>query len=284
MRNRSLIPLVAAFVLGACGDKTPETSDANAAEVSTTPPPVPTGPVSFEEAHTAFTEKRYDEAVRMFTSYTAEKPDNVWGYYMLGLSAWKTSDLARAEQAFRETLNRDSTFVKGHFGLTRVLLEKGEPDGARQHVDAALSIDSTSSEAYRLLGRVEFAQGDVDGAITAYIRSLQLNDRDVWAMNNLGHLYIEQERFDEAIGPLARAVEIETGIASFWNNLGIALERTGHVIQAADAYQGALAIDSTNQKASANLARVESLTQDSSVVPVDLGGLARGFVERAVKR
>ena len=49
--------LIAAFVAGACGDKTPKTSDANAAEVTTPSPetpgvptttePVVTGPVSF---------------------------------------------------------------------------------------------------------------------------------------------------------------------------------------------------------------------------------------------
>jgi tetratricopeptide (TPR) repeat protein len=289
MRNRSFIPLVAAFIAGACGDRTPKTSDANAAEVSTvstdtagapTPPPVPAGPVSFEEAHTAFKEKRYDEAVRMFTSYTAGKPDNVWGYYMLGLSAWKGGDPDGAVGAFTLALEKDSTHAKSRLNLSRVLIEQGKAQEALPHVEAVLQIDSTSSEAYRLLGRVEFAQGDVDGAITAYIRSVQLNDGDVWAMNNLGHLYIEEQRFDEAIGPLARAVEIEAGVASFWNNLGIALERTGRVTQAADAYQAGLAIDSTNEKVSANLDRVEGLTQDSSVVPVDLSSLARAFVER----
>jgi len=73
MRNRiSLIP-IAALMLGACGDKTPKSSDANAAEVSNDrtgnpgvarPPAVATGPVSFADAQTAFKEKRYDEAAR----------------------------------------------------------------------------------------------------------------------------------------------------------------------------------------------------------------------------
>jgi Flp pilus assembly protein TadD len=69
-------------------------------------------------------------------------------------------------------------------------------------------------------------------------------------------------------------------VAQFHNNLGLALERTGHVVQAADAYRAALAIDSTYQKASVNLARVEAVKQDSSVAPVDLGALARSFVEQ----
>ena len=58
------------------------------------------------------------------------------------------------------------------------------------------------------------------------------------------------------------------------------VERTGRVVQAADAYRAALAIDSTYPKASVSLARVEAVQQDSSVAPVDLGGLARSFVEQ----
>src|SRR5437762_14183607 len=94
MRKLTIIPrVIAACGAGRCGDKHSQSSDANAAEVTTVSPKTssvstPTGPasagaVSFDGAQTAYTEKRYDEAVRLFTSYTSEHPDNVWGFYML---------------------------------------------------------------------------------------------------------------------------------------------------------------------------------------------------------
>jgi len=142
MRNRLTIIPIAALVLAACGDKRPKASDANAAEVSavssestsaSAPTPVVTGPVSFEEANTAFKEKRYDEAARLFATYSTAKPDNVWGYYMLGLSAWKTGDRDRAVDAFRRAL--ELTLEVG-----RVLLERrlpaarpGEERAGRHH-------------------------------------------------------------------------------------------------------------------------------------------------------
>src|SRR5207244_1294608 len=70
------------------------------------------GPVSFEDANTAFKQKRYDEALRLLTAYTTEKPDKVWGYYMLGLSAWKAGDRETAVNAFTLALEKDSTHVK----------------------------------------------------------------------------------------------------------------------------------------------------------------------------
>jgi len=288
MRNRITLISIAAFILGACGDKHPKASDANAAEVSTvsstptggsTPAPVATPPVSFESANAAFKQRRYDEASRMFATYTTDQPHNVWGYYMLGLSRWKTGDRDGAVDAFKRALEQDSTHVKSHLNLTRVLIEQGKPQDALSSVEAALKIDSGSSEAFRLLGRVKSALGDTTRAIDAYRRSLVLDDRDVWSLNNLAIVYLGQGKFDQAVGPLAHAIEIDSTVAAFQNNLGLALERTGHITQSADAYKAALGIDSTYQKASVNLTRVEGLQQDPAIGPVDLADVARSFVQ-----
>ena len=70
-------------------------------------------------------------------------------------------------------------------------------------------------------------------------------------------------------------------MAPFHNNLGIALERTGHIVQAAEAYRAAVAIDSTHGKAAASLTRLAGLKQDPAVAPVDLREAARSFVEQS---
>jgi predicted Zn-dependent protease len=287
MRKLSFFPYVlAACVIAACGDKTDKSSDANAAEVSVTPetasglPPVVTGPVSFDAAKAAFTEKRYDESVRLLTTYTAEHPDNVWGYYLLGISAWKTGDRDAAVTALRHAIEKDSTHVKSRFNLSRVLIEQGKARDALPEIEAALKIDSTSNEAYRLLGRVKDEMGDSTGAGEAFKRAIVLDPSDAWSLNDLGFVFIGRHEFVDALGPLARAIEIDSTVATFQNNLGVALEGTGHLVQAASAYRSALSIDSTYRKASTNLARVERLKQDSTVTPVDLNGVARGFVEQ----
>jgi tetratricopeptide (TPR) repeat protein len=241
MRTHSFITscLVLGCVAAACSGRSRPADDANAAEApGSTPEPgqpsrPPTAsvvaPVSFAEAESAFTTKRYSDALRLFTTYTSERPNNVWGYYMLGLSAWKSGDRETAEKAFTLALEKDSTHTKSHLNLGRVLIEAGRPADALPHVEAALKIDSTSSEAFRVLGRVKRELGDVDGAIAAYQRAIALDARDAWSMNNLARAYIEQGKFDDALGPLARAVEIDTSAAAFRHNLGIALEHSSRV-------------------------------------------------------
>src|SRR5690348_15795178 len=249
MRKATLIPcLIAALVASACGDKRPKTGDANAAEVTTSTPTSPSnpGPVSFESANTAFTDKRYAEAVRLFTTYTTDKPGDVWGQYMLGLSAWRTGDRDGAVDAFKR----------------------------------ALAIDSASGEGYRILGRTKDELGDTTGAVEAFKRAIVLDERDVWSMNNLASVSISQHNYADALGPLARAIEIDSTVATFHNNLGFALEKTGYITQALDEYRAALVIDPTYQKASRNLARVEGVPKDSTVAPAELGKLSRSFLEQ----
>jgi tetratricopeptide (TPR) repeat protein len=238
MKQKLIVTLVAAAVAAACGGRSQRASDANAAEVAAVPetssatsPPtsVVTGPVSFDEGQTAFTEKRYGDAVRLFTAYTSDKPDNVWGYYMLGLSAWKSGDRDAAANAFELALEKDASHVKSHINLSRVLIEQGKAQDALPHVEAVLAIDSTSGEAVRLLGRVKRELGDSAGAIAAYKRAIVLDERDVWSMNNLAKLYLGQGKYDEALGPLARAVEIDSTVPVFQNNLGLALAHSSKV-------------------------------------------------------
>ncbi len=237
--RKLFLTLVAGSVVAACGHQKSQSSEASAAEVSTTrsetstlanPTASPvTGPVSFTDGQTAFTEKRYGDAERLFTAYTSDKPDNVWGYYMLGLSAWKAGDRDAAVNAFTLALEKDSTHVKSHINLSRVLIEQGRAQDALPHVETALAIASTSGETVRLLGRVKRELGDSAGAIAAYKRAIVLDERDVWSMNNLAKLYIGQGKYDEALGPLARAVEIDSTVPAFQNNLGQALARSSRV-------------------------------------------------------
>ena len=290
--------VIAAYAFAACSDRTPDQARASepvsqptvaapvssASNVSTAKPAlVITGPVTFEMADSAYRERRYDDAAVLFKTYTEGRPSNAWGFYMLGLSAWKSGDPTQAERAFVQALTLDSTHVKSHLNLSRVLIEEGKPDSALEHIEQAIALDSTSSEPLRLQGRVFEAQGKTDDAIVAYQHAIVKNDSDTWAMNNLGALYIRLERYEDAIGPLARANELEDKVATFHNNLGMALESTSRFADAIEQYRAALAIEGTYGKAVANLQRVELVKQDPSITPVDLTVRSKQFQQEITK-
>jgi predicted Zn-dependent protease len=286
----SWFALAAAVTLAAgCGrsDKPETTSSAGAStpvvtgssrgtdSVTGTRPTVET--VTYERAESIFGSGDYSEAARLFSIYAEGKPENPWGHYMLGLSAWKSGDHERALSAFDRSLELDSTHRKSLFNSSRVLLEMDRAQEALERIEKGLEQEPQSNEGLRLLGRARHELGRVDEAIEAYQRALVADDRDVWSMNNLGLIYIEQGRSQEAIPPLARAVQLKSTAPVFQNNLGIALERSGFPVAAAEAYEAAITADSTYSKAAVSLARVTEGGQEPESEPVDLGALAQQF-------
>lgn len=276
MMGAIVFACVTVYAFAACGDRTPKTAAASepAASTPTVQPasftaPAPavkqplviSGPVSFEMADSAYRDRRYDDATALFRVYTEGRPNNAWGFYMLGLSAWKSGDRETAQTAFGQALALDSTHVKSHLNLSRVLLEAGEPDSALVHIEAALALDTTSSEPLRLQGRAFEALEKFDDAIVAYERAVETDSTDVWALNNLGALFIRLERFEEAIVPLTNAVAQNDKVATFHNNLGMALERTGRYRAAEEQYRAAVTIEGTYGRAVTNLQRVQQLKE-----------------------
>lgn len=286
----AVIALGAATIFAAaCGDRpeptrepvsvgTPEAPvvQATATEPAVKTPVIPEN-ITYTDAEAAFRARDYGTATLAFEQYVTTHPENPFGFYMLGLSAWKSGEHERATGAFEEAIRLDPRHVKSHFNLARVLLETGKVEEAREQIVLGLEIDSMSAEGYRLLGRADYEAGNSDGAIDDYRKALTLDDRDVWSMNNLGLIYIRQDRPGEAIPPLARAVELRGNAPVFQNNLGMALELVGQYQAAAQAYEAALAADSSYVKASENLQRVQRLTQGTDEAPVDLKDVSLKF-------
>jgi Tfp pilus assembly protein PilF len=272
-----------ALVATACGKEkevvpgdTVPTPVSTSVDSGTVVPTVPVN-VSFAEAESVYNERRYADATAMFDSYVQRKPDNAWGHYMLGLSAWKAGELDRARSAFERSLELDPKHVKTLLNLSRVLIEQGKPRDALTHVTTAVQLDSMSGDVHRMMGRVRTELKQPNEAVESYRTALSLQPSDVWSMNNMALVLIQQGRFDEAIAPLARAVQLDSSVAVFHNNLGIALERTGHYTMATQAYRKALSVDSTYAKATSSLTRVEQRVDDPSVTPIDLVALAETF-------
>ncbi len=232
--------------------------------------------VSYEQAESTYGAGKYSEAVQQFSLYTESRPENPWGHYMLGMSAWRGGEPDRALSAFDQSLELDPTHQKSLFNSSRVLLEQGRTQEALGRIEKALAQEPMSNEGLRLLGRARYQLGQVDQAIEAYQQALAVDEHDVWSMNNIGLIYLDQNRSSEAIPPLARAVQLRGNAPVFQNNLGMALEKSGYPVAAAKAYEAAIAADSTYHKSSVGLARVTRGQQPESE-PIDLDALAQQF-------
>ena len=235
--------------------------------------------VAYEDAETAYNNRQYETAVDLFTVYTKNRDQNPWGFYMLGLSAWKAGDHEYAEESFERALALAPGHVKSMLNLSRVLLDTGRPQEALVRIDEALDVDPGLHVAYRLKGRALEQLGQKDKAIESYRAAISINDKDAWSMNNMALIMIGQERFADALLPLARATQINSTRAVFWNNLGMALERTGRFRSAEQAYSHAFEADDGHDKAYANLVRVQTVDEEPGLEAIDLKDYAQRFID-----
>jgi Flp pilus assembly protein TadD len=304
-RSAAALTVVAGMLATACGvsDEPPPGGDpkvvAAAAPVSTQPVPEPVAPitmvshevaapaggvsiagnVTYGDAEKVYRAGRYGEAAELFAAYTSRKPENPWGHYMLGISAWKAGDHGTAETALRRTIELDAKNGKALVNLGRVLLEQNRAAAALDFAEEAVVVVPESPDAWRVLGNVRSALGVTDRAVEAYREALVLDDGDAWTMNNLGLLYIRDARYEEALPPLARAVQLRPKTAAFQNNLGVALERTGHLNEAAEAYRAALEVDPDHERARISLTRVEERLAAGDWPAIDLQSMAGLFAD-----
>jgi predicted Zn-dependent protease len=235
--------------------------------------------VTYEEAEAAFRDGAYRDAVSLFEGYVAGHPDNPWGHYMLGMSAWKGGHPEKAIEAFEAALDRDPDHLKSLVNLSRVRLEAGQAEEADVSIERAIEVEPGSGVAWRVAGNVRVELDRENEALDAYRRAIAIDPDDAWAMNNLGLVLIRQGRWDEALGPLARATELKPGVGVFQNNLGAALERTGYLAEAEDAFRAAVASEEGSTKAVESLARVEARTVGRDAPDADLAGLAAAFLQ-----
>jgi tetratricopeptide (TPR) repeat protein len=262
------------------GESLPMKPAGGVAPMSAVTPKVP-GPVTFADGQAAYQARKYGDATALFERYTGQRPTNAWGHYMLGLSAWKSGDLTKSEQAFEKALSVDPMHVKSLVNLSRVFIEEKRYDDAVDRLMTAAEINPESTEVFRLIGRAYVAQGKSGEAMDAYRRAIEIDQVDAWSMNNLGLLLVETKRADEALPLLGKAVELRPGVPTFHNNLGMALEHTRQFKAAAAAYKAALTADPGYEKAKRNLARVESVQGPEEASEV--GSPAKGVVEKTAK-
>ncbi len=252
-------------------------SDVSTIDVTPAAPTVPAD-VTYSDAEAVYHAGRYADASEMFAVYTASHPQNGWGHYMLGLSAWKAGDRERAIGALERTVELDSANVKARTNLGRVLLEQGRADEALSHLEAARTLEPQSAAVLRVTGNALSEMGRAEESLAAYREALAIDPEDAWSMNNYALQLIRLGRFEDALAPLARAVELKPGSAMFQNNLGVALERSGDLVSAAASFEAALAADGAHERARTSLDRVRGLITGEETAMTDLGALALLFL------
>jgi len=127
---------------------------------------------------------------------------------------------------------------------------------ALEQFEEAVTLNPTDAGAYSNYGAALRSAGRPWEALTVISTALELDPEYARGYNNLGNALQSiggAERLEEAVRAHSQAIALSPSLASAYSNLGNALRALGRPAEAAEALQGAIAIDDVNGPAYTNL-------------------------------
>lgn len=176
--------------------------------------------------------------------------------------AFKQHDDETAENLYREALKDAPGMAEAHYGLSLVMLARGEAEAAIRHVQFAVNKFNLEPRFNAQLGLCQIELGNFSHAAKSLARATRLDQRDKSSWNNLGIACRAHGDFEASRKAFLRALEIDPAFDSARNNLSL-LEQ-----ERAQRMEAPLAVDAGAPElldATPTLARVRALAEEGKL-------------------
>ena len=158
----------------------------------------------------------------------------------LAVTAREAGELDEARRADEAAVAIAPSSPIAHNGAGLVAIDQHRPADAVREFVRATALDPTNASYWTNLGNARREVRDFAAAEQAYRRALDLDARGSDAANGLGVLLVESHRPAEAVPWLERAVAASPDFVEARLNLGIALQQSGQIDDAASVYRDVL--------------------------------------------
>ena len=162
--------------------------------------------------------------------------------------------LGEAEGLYRSILSGAPRDPDALHLLGVLLTQRGEYQGAEEHIQAALDVERDSALFQSSLAQAFFRSGKLAEASKMLERVVAQQPDSHQAFSDLGAVYQESGVLDRAIEAYRRSIELNPGLAVVHFNLGTALKQRGSTADAIPCVRKAVAMDASAANYSAILA------------------------------
>lgn len=188
----------------------------------------------------SFQQSREYVDLRTFYTETVKRNPEAWmAHNNLGNLLRERGELDGARQHLEAALRVRPDLLKAHNNLANILRDQRKPQEALTHYRQALALDEKYFEAHNNLASLLRTLGDKDGAFRHGMRAIQLNPENADARNNLGMILRDLGRPREAIAEFERAVRLAPGMAPAHLNLALSYSLLGDNDRAMEHYREA---------------------------------------------
>jgi arylsulfatase A-like enzyme/Flp pilus assembly protein TadD len=191
-----------------------------------------------------------EEAVDLYKSVIAKRPDTEDAYRKLALVYWRTGRGQDAIATLETALLNGVTQSEVRIKLGQYLAQSGQPGKAIALLEHGAGDDP---DALVALGNAYLLGGRNGDAAQTFRRLLVIDPSNGLAYENIGTVQLQAKNFVAAEASLRRAVELDPTLAGAHTALGVVLANTGRTEEAVDAWKRAVALDGTELNALFNL-------------------------------
>jgi predicted O-linked N-acetylglucosamine transferase (SPINDLY family) len=170
----------------------------------------------------------------------AQDPQNPAALHALGLLAYQSGDLARANELLARSSELRPDDAQAHFDLARARHARGEAGAALASYRLALARNPEHAEALFQLAGIHAGQGRLAEAIDCYRNLLRQQPAHAAALCNLATALKELGQLPEAIERYREAIASAPAFAEAHYNLGVALRDDGRNEPAIESFRRAL--------------------------------------------
>jgi arylsulfatase A-like enzyme/tetratricopeptide (TPR) repeat protein len=203
-----------------------------------------------QRARDAYSQGRTGDAVTLYTSVIAKRPDTEDAYRQLALVYWRTGRpkdaIATLEAALRNGITQSEVRIR----LGQDLAEAGQADKAIALLESFAGDDP---DALVALGNAYVLAGRRDDAVRTFRHLIAIDPTSGLAYENIGTAQLDARDYAGAEVSLRRALELDPNLPGAHTALGVVLATTGHKAEAIDAWKRAVDLDSTEFNALFNL-------------------------------
>ena len=205
---------------------------------------------TMQRAADAFREGRAQQAIEMYSSVIAGRPDTEDAYRKLALVYWRAGRPADAIATLEKALRNGVTQSEVRNKLAQYLAEAGQPGKAIALLEGGTGDDP---DALIALGNAYTFAGRQRDAVRTFEHLLAVAPDNALAHENIGVSKLQSKDYAAAEASLRRAVALDPNLAGAYTALGVALASSGRRSEAIDAWRRALAIDAGDLNALFNI-------------------------------
>jgi Flp pilus assembly protein TadD len=152
---------------------------------------------------------------------------NDWGIGLL-----LQGDLKGAEYAFQRVMEAEPGYPDGHVNVARALIQEGETEAARPHLERALALSPKLARAHFFRAMVHKAAGDYDAALADLAEVRRQYPRDRVAVNQYGRIQFLKRRYADAVKTFEHTLTIDPEDVQAHYNLMLCYRGLGRTAEA----------------------------------------------------